>query len=86
MIRFITYVGAWKGASIEGFSFVKGEYLGVPARIAERILRNADFQERPADAVAPDAPPSLEAEPDVDATPEEPTPPSPSDPDLDLDL
>ena len=86
MIRFITYVGSWKAATIEGFSFVKGEYLGIPARIAERILLNADFQERSDMPVPPASPSPVEAEPVVEETPEEPVPPSPTDPDLNFDL
>ena len=82
MIRFITYVGAWKRATIEGFTFVRGEYLGIPKRLAERILLNADFAERPA-AHAP-APAPVLVEPEVVPTEEPTDPAAPLDDPLDL--
>jgi len=74
VIRFVTYVGPWAGATIEGFTFVKGEYLGLPARLAERVLRNPEVQERPATPVppAPLAPEPLPVEPVIDDIPEIP--------------
>jgi len=65
MIRFIRYTGAWRKASAEGFTFVRGEYLGVPKRIAERLLLNPDFEER-LDVAEPTAPVPVPPEPPVE--------------------
>lgn len=69
MIRFVRYIGSWRQASAEGFTFVKGEYLGVPRSVAERLLLNPDFEER-LDAAEPTAPVPVQPEPPVE--PDEP--------------